>query len=202
MPVFEKNGRRLLYIHIPKTGGTTVEETLLANGHRMSYRRGGRYGPLTLEDRERGCSPQHMHAALLEETFDPENFDEIFALVRHPVDRFVSQYKFLLAAGRKVPDFHTWMEGVPERLRRDPFVYDNHLRPQHEFIWTSRCRVFRLEEGLDAVFAALSEPGEKISYGGEAWIRLAHDDASAWRESARDHVKSLYFDDFVSFGYD
>ena len=66
MPIFSKAGMEVLFIHIPKTGGTTIEESFCAERFSMSYRRGGYYGPILGFDRDNGCPPQHMHAPLLE----------------------------------------------------------------------------------------------------------------------------------------
>ena len=77
-----------------------------------------------------------MHRRLLETVFNGDTFDYSFTLVRHPVERFVSEYKFQVAASKR-PDFAPiaeWIEDLPTKLPENPFAFDNHLRPQHEFI--------------------------------------------------------------------
>ena len=94
MPIFEKDNQAIMFVHVPKAAGTSVEEVFCSNGFKMSYRRGGRYGELTEFDIANGCSPQHMHAKLLEKNFDAAKFDYVFGIVRSPLDRLVSEYNF------------------------------------------------------------------------------------------------------------
>lgn len=203
MPVFQKDSTQLLFVHIPKTGGTTVEEVMLSNGYEMSFRRGGRYGPLNDDDRKRGCSPQHMHAPLLEDTFAGQDFDLIFALVRHPEARLLSEYRFrkITSDPTEFPSFSEWMETVFASYEGDPLLHDNHIRPQSEFIWPASCKVFRLEDGMTTIFASLSDMVGKIAYNGEHWINLdyvAHDSVST---EDRARIEAFYAEDFKRFGY-
>jgi hypothetical protein len=48
-------------------------------------------------------------------------------------------------------DFDGWTARVLAEARRDPWLRSNHFRPQHEFAAPEH-RLFRLEDGLDAVF--------------------------------------------------
>lgn len=159
MPIFRKNDVSVLFIHVPKTGGTTIEDTFLANGYQMTFRRGGRYGPRNAFDEENGCSPQHMHAALLERHFAGERFTRIFCLVRHPLARFLSEYRFRAESGHKLAQdgVDSFARQVLWRYaRRDPMVLDNHIRPQVDFPWRS-CTTFRLEDGIEAALSGISD---------------------------------------------
>ena len=82
------------------------------------------------------CSPQHFHGTLLEQLFGAEEFDWAFMVVRHPVGRMVSQYRYEVHRRRQplpAPPFFRWLRETILARRDNPYVRDNHLRPQHEF---------------------------------------------------------------------
>ena len=203
LPAFEKHDCKILFIHIPKTGGTTVEETFIENGFSMTYRRGGKYGPLSQDDKLRGCSPQHMHAELLAKEFCSSDFDYIFTVVRHPASRLVSEYKFQkrTTIAETFPSISEWIATLPAILEADPFKFDNHLRPQHEFIWPDCCRIFKLEDGLDAIMNQISREVTDVSYTGLHHILLKEERQSELERLANDFVRQHYKLDFEKFGY-
>ena len=89
MSIFVKHGIRCLFVHIPKTGGTSVERSLRAFGW---------FEPLIVraqhvtEVRYLKATPQHFHADLLEALFRWEEINLAFAICRHPFDRMKSEY--------------------------------------------------------------------------------------------------------------
>jgi hypothetical protein len=66
-------------------------------------------------------------------------------MVRHPLERFLSEYKWRQRNAEKPADLTAWARDARARYRNNPFSYDNHLRPQVEFLLDGM-RVFRLEE--------------------------------------------------------
>jgi len=107
MPVFFRGSYRILFIHVPKAGGTSIEAFFEANGFKTAYLdRGG--SPESL-NAVRRCSPQHMHAALLEALFDPDMFDYVFMTVRHPVRRLLSKVVMELGAAASVTRLEQWI---------------------------------------------------------------------------------------------
>lgn len=167
MPVFLKDGRSVLFVHIPKTGGTSLEKLFTRSGWAME----GRVTPNTDADlyRRLRCSPQHFHLALLEQVFRLDRFDLVFLVTRDPVARFRSEYVMRNASPHfqppsKQPDGSISTEPGPvsqfwdwamARYDLDPYTLDNHLRPQSEFL-VPGAEVYRMEDGLDAVAADLN----------------------------------------------
>lgn len=192
MPTFRIGGKSVLFVHVPKTGGTTIEEVLAVEGEMRLFR--------TLEE-ELPCPPQHFHAALLDLLFRPEDFDYAFLIVRNPVERLFSEYRYRGTLHTFMPGFSEWLAAAFERFRDDPYHMQNHLRPQKEFLGLG-AELFRLEEGLLPVFDRLGGvlgrdyAGAERTYHRESGRRHVH-----YRASDLDRIASFYAEDFETFGY-
>ena len=221
MPVLTADGKRILFIHVPKTGGTTVE-TLMAS-----------YGSVTGVSRWRleggSNSPQHLHAAPLRqlhgkgEQFDEHDFDYVFATVRDPITRIQSEYAFLRhrLGGRpelqrfgihpkpakadekpKSMPADVFVARVLKAYRKDPYLLDNHIRPQHEFL-CFKPEIFRIEDGLDAVRKRLNHiTGLSGTFGADGNVGVS-ERAPDWYLTSRVHplVESFYAGDYAAWGY-
>ena len=116
MPVYERGGRRVLFVHVPKTGGTSIEAAFRRAGFEESYR------SKTLT--ARGCRPQHLTAADLVEEFPGLPFDYVFAVVRDPGARLGSERVWraghLAKKDMPVPDFESFATTWLDRYDADP----------------------------------------------------------------------------------
>lgn len=205
MPVFRKDGRNVLFIHVPKTGGSSLERTFVDNGWTMHYH-DGRMGPKSL-NRVRRCTPQHMHAPMLRQLFLVKQFDLVFMTVREPIARFRSEYGMRNKDG--AVDERTverWADDVFDRYARNPFLFDNHLRPQAEF-QLDAAEVYPLEDGLDTIVRRLSD---KHDLGLAPAEHRVHDRKSRSGFSSSDvqisgkletRLRKFYADDFKKYGY-
>lgn len=157
MPIVRIASDLVYYAHVPKCAGSAVEDYLI-----------DRFGPLAFLDRKFGhtprkgswsqCSPQHVDRHSLEKLFPPGFFTASFAVVRHPAIRMKSAFLFqekinLLPAGTS---FERWLRGLPARLEQQPYLMDNHVRPMDDMV-PLEARVFRLEDGLEAIIPWLDE---------------------------------------------
>jgi len=203
MPVFFKDKKRILFIHVPKTGGTSIEFFFEANGYKTAYLdRGG--SPESLNPQRR-CSPQHMHAALLESLFDTSRFDYVFMIVRHPIRRLLSKFVMENRNADSVEQLENWIQAVFARIEIDPGYMDNHLRPQCEFL-VANAEVFRLEDGFGASFVSRLEAQIGLQFRQKTVSREMHAtssglDMSMIRPALRDRVAAYYQNDFKMFGY-
>jgi hypothetical protein len=208
MPIFRKDGKNILFIHVPKCGGSTIENAFRGSGYDVMYL--DRDTKRTGMNHLRRCSPQHMHAQLLQEIFRLERFDLVFMTVRHPVARFRSEYVFRNKAQPTVAlsaeDVSAWAATKFEKYSRNPYILDNHLRPQHEF-WVPSATVYRLEDGLPALFADLNARFDlDVSQAPRA---LHSEKAVGFSSSAvelsgdlKAHLADFYAGDFDRFGYE
>lgn len=161
MPVLTTDNAKILYIHVPKTGGTYVEELLRS------------YGQLTgvhynTDVHDFPCSPQHFHSSLYQPIYFSEGiretnpFDFVFMTVRNPYTRLISEYhrrdRTLFAEDDSVENLNEWCKTVLTLMKFQPYYLDNHLRPQWEFQPTCcETTIYKQEKGFDKLANKLSE---------------------------------------------
>lgn len=198
MPVYRIGSTKVLFIHVPKTAGMAIGNHL------------GESGPAVFEERIkiRGgvFGPRHQPAAVLEKVFLPEMIDYAFMVVRHPVARLVSEYRYQRRSGLiqlsrlRVFGFDTWLRYALHRLRRDPDWRVGHFRPQVDYECFG-CEVFRYEDGLDKVMRRIAEvsgsalpevtPPRNVSI--QRSVRIS--------KASLNRIAEFYGADFNRFGY-
>lgn len=158
----------------------------------------------------RRCTPQHQHAELLKSNLRLERFELIFTVVRHPVARLRSEY---LWRNRKKENIRldtsaveSWAANAFARFQQDPYIWDNHLRPQAEFL-LHNTHVIHFEQGLAKAINQLSsdfELGIKstgTARSGEQETGLSSSDVPV-SERLRSRITTFYRSDFQAFNYD
>jgi len=143
--------KELVFLHIPKNAGTSIENAGLKKRVRWGRHRMFYFGMMPMPDRFY-CATHHIPPGRLPGVIqDVYKSAEVFCVTRHPYDRAISEYKYLLS----VP----WGQNKPGVLDREPctpdglnyflqtslqmvlegkrFVNDCHMLPQNEFIWDS-----------------------------------------------------------------
>jgi hypothetical protein len=203
MPVFFKGSKRILFIHVPKAGGTSIEAFFEANGFKTAYLdRGG--SPESLNPVRRS-SPQHMTAEVLQKLFDPQKFDFVFMTVRHPHRRLISKFAMETLSGGTRDAFAPWLAGMMQLVGADRGAMDNHLRPQADF-WLPESHVFKLEDGFGTAFIERLEAGNGMRFAHRHMPRDMHAGLPAADFATVDtqlceQVRNYYDVDFIRFGY-
>ncbi|MDI3470254.1 MAG: hypothetical protein OJF62_002317 [Pseudolabrys sp.] len=197
MPLLQSGDRKLLYLHVPKTGGSSIESMLR------------KLGQLTLIEDQAStfpCAAQHLHKDILASLFrDRNEFTSIFMTVRHPFSRLESEYRYRVSHYSRpsflVPEFERWVTNAFENYENNPFVYGNHIRPQVEFEIFDPV-IFKLEDGLEAVAHHVA-----TVLNLRAVPMLEHMNTNSqplqlkWNRKLEDRVRAFYRDDFIRFGY-
>lgn len=143
MPLARISSKILFFAHIPKTGGSSVEAYLERKGS-LALCFGRRLG-------WSATTAQHMDARLHARLVPRAFYDHGFAIVRDPVARMVSEYRYRVDRYPGQRAFPDWVRAAFDAYQSDPYVYDNHIRPQTEFLLPDMA-LFRFEEGLDRAF--------------------------------------------------
>lgn len=200
MPLLYAGGKTIFFAHVPKTGGTSVQEYLLR-----------RFGSLAMLGRHRQeatrgtsliISAAHLSALDLEELL-PGNLDWSFAIVRDPIARLLSEYRFQQgASSASRMDFSTWLRLMICAARRDPRVYDNHIRPQVDFL-PQGTQFFRLEDGIGSFIPALDGViGQSASEHAIGHFLKSTSKTIALSRNDVELIVDYYSEDYDEFGYD
>lgn len=160
MPIF--NDRKVLFLHIGKTGGFSVEKALGLPPR--DYRK---FCPEFLFGVNKGVMVQHARLNYLEQflTEEQKNFFK-FTIIRNPWDRMISAFYYLQPAHLKsFGNFENWLEHKYETVISGRWGEGSHFVPQIEYTHTNgkqivdkiirfenlgqeferMCRVFRIE---------------------------------------------------------
>jgi len=201
MPLISTHGQRIFFAHIPKTAGSSVEEYLV--------RRFG--GPLSLIDRNKregvrgtGLITPLTHVAAIDlREMLPPDIDFSFTVVRNPVTRIQSEYRYQTGVSRLSRlGFSTWLRVMIAAARIEPRIYENHIRPQVDLI-PENSEIFRLEDGFDALIERLDEvtgstaPDQAVRH----LLKRERKDIALHRQDV-ELLGAFYADDFERFGYD
>jgi hypothetical protein len=188
------NEHHAIFIHLPKTAGTSVSHAL-------------------------GLSASRHVPADAYRIANPKKFAHFFkfAFVRNPYDRLLSSYAFLVNGGMNDDDarfaaahvqpFETFSQFVTEGLARDPKIRDwVHFRPQAEFVCDASGRIL-----MDFIgrFECISEDyetvAERLSVSGELPVTNRSergDYRHAFNTASLDIVRQIYSRDLETFRYE
>jgi hypothetical protein len=160
----------------------------------------------------RRVSPQHLHASVLQEVLRPERLDWSFTVVRHPRRRLLSEYLYR-SGPFDSPDaafksFPRWWEDARGSYLEDNSAFDNHLRPQVDFLIPG-LEVVRFEDGFDRIqevemslstTAGHPEERENVTF---PLLNRANGSVSeeTFSPEIEQEIERLYQADFEAFGY-
>ena len=132
---------KYIFIHIPKTGGTSIENQLLAvekMHHRTTFGYSMDY-PFK----------KHINVRTLKQLISPAFFNVLYkwAVVRNPFDRCISQYYFQKALWPKLS------ESLEEFVAKAEVISQlDYVQLQGKVV----CDIYRFEDGLDNIIKAAS----------------------------------------------
>ena len=151
MPIFRINDKIYYFSHIPKCGGSSIEDYIgKVVEKKVAFLNSGEYGAVF-----RNSSPQHILGYEAAKLFKPDFFDGYFAVVRNPYARFVSAFVYQKFITKKIPveltlnQFAIKLKENEHNLRGK---YDNHFVQQSSFFYPgAKYRIFKMENGLNDV---------------------------------------------------
>lgn len=208
MPMFRHEGEIHYFAHVPKCGGSSVEKYLESRFGLMAFHEPGVSAPPWYLQWTK-ASAQHVAWSDLCRIFPVDWIASSFAVVRHPVDRLASAFNMRLGLGQ-LPAGIGLEEFLGKYQRRrafDPFLFDNHLRPQSEIV-PPKATVFQLENGLEQVVAYLDErfgpaaASEEVAHANKRREKPGFETVTArLSQGAVRLVEEIYGEDFERFGY-
>jgi chondroitin 4-sulfotransferase 11 len=129
------NKRKIIFLHIPKTGGTSVEQAL-----NLVYKKDG-YG---INDNKKAM--QHYDWHEYKKHIGNEKYDKYykFTISRNPYDKVVSDYFWLKNVAKITNDnfqkksfdeYLNYCEHIVKNKLYNLTIYHDHFKPQHRFIF-------------------------------------------------------------------
>jgi len=186
---------RLFYFaHIPKTGGSSVETAMRAAGavRALHYHKRLKY---------LSCSLQHMQAELFDIFVPPAFYEAGFCVTRYPVARLVSEYRWRQTLDHVKEPFDIWVRKQLKAYAKDPYILDNHIRPQHEFVG-QKIEVLRFEDRMDKVLSRVAQI-TGLALNLDTHVRKPKvKEQLTWSPETRAAALRFYHADFGAFGYD
>lgn len=214
MPVVNITGKLVYFCHVPRCAGSAVENYLRDRFGPLGFLNRGHF-KLPEGQRWSVTSPQHIEVAAMDRLLPPAFLSARFAVVRHPLDRIRSVFRYQRDIERRLPagtGFDAWLATLPEVLAGTPHYLDNHARPMADLVYRA-ARVFRLEDGLAPVVDWLDKQAGDKRAPREIEVNNSYDQRlqAANRAPAAEIVISagaraligkIYAADFHRFGYD
>ncbi len=130
---------RRIFIHIPKTGGTSVTQRYIQK-HRTNAKLGTSNHPFIIYDDSTRITKTEWHFTYDRAYMQFPNY-EYFTVIRDPVDRWVSTYKHFYMRNFMQEGIEEWTEKVIRTLPVFNF-FDNHDMFQHSGAYTNHHKFF------------------------------------------------------------
>lgn len=209
---------KAIFIHIPKTAGTSIEGTLYPN----LLRKGNSISRMSDTNLFAGWNVEHkfwMQHATMQQILDLYEGDLTeyfkFTFVRNPYERAISDWRFLRGKSNKEWSSKTFLKylnrkGYFERMfsnnNNDKSSRIDHTYPQYDFIYdkNANClvdfigRTENLQEDFNIVCDRIGIPQQKLPHkkkGNNKHYTVYYDDET------REIVAEKYKKDIEYFGY-
>ena len=195
--------KRCIFIHIPKTAGTSIEHYISEKERFTLFYRG-----ISSANRS-----MHHYTAIELQKMIPQYFREYykFSIVRNPYERLLSEYYWtpLKEAGYKhgksKDDFLKYVSHVIKNKTYFDNIYNDHFLPQYLFVMNKKKQIivnhlFKYED-LDYVSSFLKKKlNIQVKF---PYLNKTKDtnEKEPWSEEQKDIIYELYKNDFIFFGY-
>lgn len=201
-----ENSEKLMFIHIPKTAGTSVET--YAKTHNIKW---GRHVKYPRPVKKVSAPYWHIPPKYFNRNNSPYKGKILFAIVRNPYERIISEYKYrneIFPKNKKnvnkknvnKKNLNEFIHNAEIIYDKNNFCFDGHLLPQNEFV-DSKTEILKIEN-LDKEFSNLMKkynyPDKKLGKSFKTSTNLSVKDLD--RKSIN-IVNNIYHEDFNNFGY-
>jgi hypothetical protein len=199
------NQKKILFVHIPKSGGTTIEHHMGAiNNPNKGYKRN-----------TNNKAMQHLTIEEYNALFDDKRFDNYckFTIVRNPYDKMLSEYYWTdLPIGYKDKhSFDYFLGAVSDIVINKNYNYTflhDHFTPQKEFITDENNniivdKIFKFEEFNEVVeFVQMYYPNINTTVHNKIKTAKSKNSRLTLNDKQKNIIYNLYEDDFILLGYD
>jgi hypothetical protein len=195
--------KKCIFIHIPKTAGTSIEQFLRDNGK----------NELLFDRFVLNRSLQHLTALELKRKLgNVFNSYYKFSIVRNPYDRLLSEYYWTpipnvgYKYGKTKSEFLVYVKNILKNQLYFQNNYNDHFIPQYMFLSNRKGKLlidnlFKYED-LDFVKSYLKKKlniEREFPHLNKTGEEKAKD---YWSDFEKEKIYNLYKNDFILFGYD
>lgn len=194
--------KKCIFIHIPKTAGTSIEQFIKDdNKNDLEY--------LGV----RGNRSMH-HFTALELKMELKYIFDLyykFSIVRNPYDRLLSEYYWTpipnvgFKAGKSKFEFLNYVADTVKNKKYFDNIYNDHFIPQHQFLFNNKKllvnEVFKYEDlsrASDYLKKKLNIEKE-LPYLNNSKLNIKKD---YWNLRQKERIYKLYKNDFIIFNYE
>mmetsp|Transcript_14685 Transcript_14685/g.32254 ORF Transcript_14685/g.32254 Transcript_14685/m.32254 type:complete len:403 (+) Transcript_14685:174-1382(+) len=225
-PALSGGTSSLVFLHIPKNAGTAIEDAGIAEGYKWGRHMFGGLVRMPDEDNPiyHKCIRYHVPPAYLPDA-RMYSGSETFCVTRHPYERAVSEYRYLLQVswGNMLSPFlneaptcskdglnHFLQQELNNMKNGHRFALDCHMVPQHEYVWgpdgkqwcQELLRMDNLQESFNELMLRKGVPvrlgGERENNSGEHCSSLGTKDLDPDTKAL---LNEVYREDFDRLGY-
>ena len=193
--------KRCIFIHIPKTAGTSIEHFLREHG----------LNNLELIGVRNGRSTHHYRASEIKNLF-PNIFHNYykFSIVRNPYERLLSEYYWTpiknvgFKSDKSKDEFLDYVENVIKNGTYFSNIYHDHFIPQYFFVYNKKInkiivnQLFKYED-MEWVQTYLKQ---KLKIKNDFLVLNKSEKKEIWNESQKERIYNLYKKDFELFSYE
>jgi hypothetical protein len=192
--------KKCIFIHIPKTAGTSVEQFLKDNGKNEIDFIGVR----------NNRSLQHLTALELSRMVQFFNKYYKFSIVRNPYDRLLSEYYWTplegYKSGKSKMNFLNYVSNIIIHKKYLNNIYNDHFIPQYFFLFNKKKKLLVNEvfkyENLEVSIDYLKK---KLDINRDFPILNKSNldiKKEVWTEEEKEKIYKMYMIDFIVFKYD
>ena len=192
MPLYRIKDKSLLHIHIPKTGGTSLMESLEDHGITSTFIQ------KSSDDQYGGVPPQHMDIGYTKMFFDLAQVDA-FAVVRDPWQRSEREYVWK-SMSNDFKQLNGWLDMTLENIKHED--HQNHFLPQTCFVnddvkifsykdWDKMCEYVGTKLGIKK-FQTRYRKQKRFDYEAPSINVLENAVRSKWEDLYGEDLKLYY----------
>ena len=196
---------RCIFVHIPKCGGTSIEDAIWPGPRSEQDLWRGRY----LNEDGLNQSLHHLYARQIRDVVGASVFSSYFkfAIVRNPWDRAVSQYVYVKLGWPRMSPRQVWrLATFSNFLKTVKSVEDTKWASQHLYLYDDKGtllvdhvgRFENLEDEFQTIATRIGLYGIELPHMKKSRRRLYQE---YYTSKTRDMVAEIYQKDIELFGY-
>ena len=190
--------KKCIFIHIPKTAGTSIEQFLKDNGKNSIDYHGVRDG-----------RSMHHYTAIDFKRELPWHFNDYykFSIVRNPYDRLLSEYYWTpiphvgYKSGKTKAEFLNYVSHIVKNNLFFQNIYNDHFIPQFMFVYDKKLlvdHIFKFEN-MNLIVDFLKKKLEienDLPILNKSKIKKEY-----WNNKQKERIYRIYKNDFILFNY-